>query len=277
VTDFFPRDSVIRRVSAEPAIMFGAGRALLLQLANPNVAQGVADHSDFQSNPFKRLRGTLEAVFAVAFGDEDLAHGVGDRIRWIHDHVTGPSYRANDPENLMWVHATLIDTALLCYERLVRPLSRRDREAFYQEATRVAEVFGCPRDAQPADLAAFDAYFAEQVERLAVTDVTRRLVRDIIEPTLPMKLHVPLAAPLALHRSAAIGLTPPRLRDEMVLAWTDRDQRRLDRFFGLARRAFAVTPRAIRVAPVLGAHRVLLRQARRHVSEYRENQEASSV
>lgn len=31
--DFFPEGAVIRRVSSEPALMFGAGRALLLQLA----------------------------------------------------------------------------------------------------------------------------------------------------------------------------------------------------------------------------------------------------
>ena len=77
--DHFPRGSVIRRVNIEPAIMFGAGRALLLQLAHPAVAQGVDDHSDFKGNPFKRLQGTLEATYAVVFGSDELAHGVGRR------------------------------------------------------------------------------------------------------------------------------------------------------------------------------------------------------
>jgi len=65
--DHFPKGSVIRRVNIEPAIMFGAGRALLLQLAHPAVAQGVDEHSDFKGNPFKRLQGTLEATYAVVF------------------------------------------------------------------------------------------------------------------------------------------------------------------------------------------------------------------
>ena len=56
---------IVRRVVAEPAVFFGAGRALLLQVAHPSVAQGVADHSEFQANPFKRLFGTLEATYAV--------------------------------------------------------------------------------------------------------------------------------------------------------------------------------------------------------------------
>ncbi|MBA3654321.1 MAG: DUF2236 domain-containing protein, partial [Actinobacteria bacterium] len=214
MSDFFPRGSVIRRVSDEPAVLFGAGRALLLQLAHPHVAQGVADHSDFQHNPFKRLQGTLEATYAMVFGTTELAEGVGRRIRWVHDHVVGPTYRANDPENLMWVHATLFDTALYCYERLVAPLSPADRETYYQEMTRVAEGFGCPRHAQPADLAAFEAYFAGQVAILDVTDVGRSLAADIVAPSLPFKLHVPLTPALSFHRRAAIGLTPARLREQ---------------------------------------------------------------
>ena len=81
--DRFAPDSVIRRVNAEPAVGFGAGRALLLQLAHPAVAQGVQDHSEFKKNPFKRLQGTLEAVAGVVFGSRELGDGIGRRVRWI--------------------------------------------------------------------------------------------------------------------------------------------------------------------------------------------------
>ncbi|HZN14039.1 MAG TPA: oxygenase MpaB family protein [Acidimicrobiales bacterium] len=272
----FSRDSVIRRVNAEPAILFGAGRALLLQLAHPSVAQGVDDHSDFQHNPFKRLQGTLEATYAVVFGDEALAAGVGRRIRWIHDHVTGPSYQANDPANLLWVHATLFDTALSCYERLVAPLSARDRETYYEEMTQVAAVFGCPRDAQPADLTAFERYFDEQVATLEVTDVGRALARDIVRPTLPLQLHWPLAPALGLHRRAAIGLTPAPLREKFEFAWTAADQRRLDRVMRAARATFLVTPRVARVAPGHLNGRYLLWRARRHVAAFDARVDASA-
>lgn len=103
-----------------------------------------------------RCRG-LEATFTAVFGPRDLAVGVGRRIRWIHDFVTGPSYRANDPENLLWVHATLLDTALRCCESLVRPLPPDERETYYQEMTEVAELLGCPQTAQPKSLADFEA------------------------------------------------------------------------------------------------------------------------
>src|SRR4051794_3350017 len=47
-------------LNREAMLLLGAGpRALLLQLAHPQVAAGVADHSDFSVDPWARLRGTL--------------------------------------------------------------------------------------------------------------------------------------------------------------------------------------------------------------------------
>jgi uncharacterized protein (DUF2236 family) len=268
MADVFPRDSVIRRVNAEPAIMFGAGRALLLQLAHPHVAAGVDEHSDFQHNPFKRLQGTLEAVYAMVYGDEELAAGVGRRIRWVHDFVVGPAYRANDPANLLWVHATLLDSALSCYQRLVRPLPPDEVETYYEEMTAVAAAFGCPRHEQPEDYAAFQAYWDEQVHTIQVTDTARRLARDILHPRLPLKLHVPLEPALALQRLVAVGSLPEPLRKQFGLEWNPRRQRRLDRVDILVRGATRVVPRAVRVAPVHLNGRFLLHQARKHVAQF---------
>ena len=268
MADLFPPDSLIRRVNAEPALLFGAGRALLLQLAHPNVAQGVADHSDFQHNPFKRLIGTLEATYAVVFGSEALAAGVGRRIKSIHDHVTGPGYQANDPANLLWVHATLADSALSCYEGLVAPLSAAERETYYREMATVGEVFGCPRSAQPADVDAFNVYFDAQIHTLRVTDVGRALARDIVAPRLPGNLQVPLAPALALHRLVAVGTLPEPLRDQFGFDWTAAQARHLDRVQRMARATFRTTPRTVRVAPIHLGGRLLLRRATRHSAEF---------
>ena len=268
----FPPDSVIRRVNEEPVILFGAGRALLLQLAHPHVAAGVAEHSDFQTNPFKRLQGTLEATYTMVCGDRVLADGVGRRIRWIHDFVTGPAYQANDPANLLWVHATLLDTALGCYERLVAPLSVADREIYYEEMAVVAEGFGCPRCAQPSTVAEFEAYFAEQVRTIDVTDVGRRLASDVVRPKLPLGLHVPLAPALALQRLLAVGTLPPRLRDQFGFGWDERKQRRLDRFDAMTRRTVRAVPRPARIAPINVYGRLLLHQAAKHVRQFDERQ-----
>ncbi|MBA2283713.1 MAG: DUF2236 domain-containing protein [Acidimicrobiia bacterium] len=268
MADLFAKDSIIRRVNAEPAIMFGAGRALLLQLAHPAVAQGVADHSDFQHNPFQRLLGTLEATVSVVFGSEELAAGIGRRIHWIHEHVVGPEYRANDPDNLLWVHATLLDSARSCYERLVRPLSAEEAATFYEEMTVVAEVFGCPRSAQPAGPAEFEAWFAATVDEIRITDTGRALARDIVAPKLPLKLHVPLAPQLWLHRLVAIGTTPTPLREQFGFGWDERRAAQLRRVEAVARASFSVAPRPIRVAGTQLGSVGFRRLAARHVAEF---------
>ncbi|MBV9284360.1 MAG: DUF2236 domain-containing protein [Acidimicrobiia bacterium] len=268
--DAFPANSMIRRVSDEPAIGFGAGRALLLQLAHPHVAAGVAEHSDFTEHPFKRLQGTLEAVYTMVYGDLALAESVGRRVQWIHGFVTSPAYRANDPANLLWVHATLLDSALSCYERLVRPLSHDEVETYYEEMAVIAERFGCPRSEQPATYAAFRDYFAEQVEAMDVTDVGRRLSADVLAPKLPAKLHVPLKPLLAVQRLVAVGTLPEPIRRRFGFSWDDRRQRRLDRVHAAARAYHRAIPRPVRIAPTHLQGRFLLAQARRHVAAWEQ-------
>ena len=52
------------------AVLLGAGpAALLLQIAHPSVAAGVAEHSTFEQDPIARLRGTLITTMDLIFGD----------------------------------------------------------------------------------------------------------------------------------------------------------------------------------------------------------------
>ena len=271
----FPPGAVVRRVNREPAILFGAGRALLLQLAHPAVAQGVADHSEFTVNPFTRLQGTLEAVNAAVFGSDELADRVGRRIHWVHDFVTGTGYRANDPENLLWVHATLADTALSCYERLVGPLTPDEAARYYEEMTRVAEVFGLDRADQPADLAEFRAYVDRMVSSLEVTETARELASFILRPRLPQRLDVPHGPLLDLQRLHAVGSLPPRLRAGYGLRWGDAHQRRYDASCRHLRAVNRRTPALVRTAPTALHSRLLLRRAERSVAAFERRRAAA--
>jgi uncharacterized protein (DUF2236 family) len=266
--DAFPQDALIRRVNAEPAIALGAGRALLLQLAHPAVAQGVQDHSDFKRNPLKRLQGTLEAMYAVVFGPEDLAAGVGRRVRWIHDFVTGPDYAANDPANLLWVHATLLDTAVKCYESLVEQLEPTARETYYEQMTEVAARFGCARDDQPRTYVDFRRYFDETVAAVEVSDVGRDLGAFILDPALPLRLHVPMRPLLRFNRTLTVGMLPPSLRGQFGFAWSVDDERRYERAVRRLRRVFGVTPHALRTSGTRVQGVYLLWLARRHVRRF---------
>jgi uncharacterized protein (DUF2236 family) len=258
MTDFFPRGSVIRRVSSEPAIGFGAGRALLLQVAHPVVARGVAEHSRFKTNPFARLRATAEAMYAVVFGSTEVALATGARVRRVHEFVKGPGYRANDVENLLWVHATLCDSAVDAYRRFVGKLSTRDAEAYYEEMKHVGELFGLSACAMPAGLPEFGAYVDNMISTIPVSELSRSLAGDIVNPPLPVAARVSLAPAAAVHRFIAVGTTPRRIRDELGLRWSGREQRVLDEIATALRLATRVTPPALRAAPAVLAGRLIL-------------------
>ena len=268
MTAHFPRGSVIRRVNIEPAIALGAGRALVLQLARPEVAQGVADHSDFKRNPFSRLLGTLEATYAVVFGSADLAEGVGRRLRWIHSHVVGAGYSANDPTHLLWVHATLVDTALRCYEDLVATLPVADAETYYQEMRRVAEVFGVPAALQPKSLTAFRAWFDHELRRLEVTDTGRDLIGFVLDPELPLRLHRPLGPLLRAQRTFTLGSLPDPVRDQLEAPWGTAESAAFERLRRRARQTFQWLPAPVRTAPNVAVGPLLMHQAARHVRAF---------
>lgn len=239
----FGDDAVIRWVAAEPALIVGGGRALLLQLAHPKVARGVADHSDFEHDPLPRLAGTLDFLTFVVWGTPEEAERAAATVRRMHDHVTGPGYSAGDPELQTWVNATLIDTALDLYARLFGPLPEPVAERYYEDATEVASVLGCPREAQPADLAEFRAYFARTVAGLQVTATARDLARAVLEGG---RLPAYLKPMLPLSRFVTAGLLPPSIRDQYDLTWGPYRDRSLNVLLRTIGRAGHLVPRAMR-------------------------------
>jgi uncharacterized protein (DUF2236 family) len=246
VAGLFPDDAVIRRVSGEPILLLGGGRALLMQLAHPQVAAGVADHSGFEKDPFGRLQRTLEATYTIVFGTTEEADLVARQLWAVHEHVTGPGYHANDPELLMWVHATLVDTALRVHARFLRPLNGKDAERYYQDSMVVGEVLGVPRDLQPPNLVAFGRYVRHMVGTLEVTDTARQLADAVLHPRLPF-----VAEPgLALARELTAGLLPRPLREQFGLGW-DRNRKAALLLAGSASRTVLPrVPSIVRRAPV---------------------------
>ena len=128
------------RVNREQALLLGGSRALLMQAAHPLVVQGVADHSNFRQNPWARLRRTVETMGVVIYGSREDADKATARVRWVHSNIVsgtlqkpsgpfpaGTPYSAADPELVMWVHATLVDTALRVYQGWVQPLSEDEQ------------------------------------------------------------------------------------------------------------------------------------------------------
>ena len=198
----FPPDSAIRRIGGESALLLSGGRALLMQVAHPLVAAGVAEHSGFTRDPWRRLARTMQAVYGIVYGTADDAERIGQGVRRGHTHVrgvlreqvgrfpAGTAYRADDPELLLWVHATLVDNALEVHERFVGPVSPDDRAAFYADMKVVGEVFGVPPELLPATYDAFAAYVGGMLASgtLAVGSDARAVARAILDPPLPLPL-----------------------------------------------------------------------------------------
>ena len=230
-TGIFPPDAVVRRVDSEAVLILGGGRALLMQLAHPLVARGVAEHSGFESDPWSRLQRTLSAGYTIVFGTREQAEQTAAAVHAVHERVRGERYVANDPDLLLWVHATLVDTGLRVHRRFLGGLTAPDAERYYAESMTVAEMLGVPRAAQPADLTAFRDYVRSTVASLEVSDEARQLARSVLRPGLPFVVE-PLAE---LARQLTVGLLPRPLREQYGFGW-DRQRKAALLAAGLAAR-----------------------------------------
>ncbi|HXC77796.1 MAG TPA: oxygenase MpaB family protein [Candidatus Acidoferrum sp.] len=246
----YSEDSITRRVNRENVLFLGGGRALLMQLAHPKVAAGVDEHSDFRQHPLRRLRRTILMTMAIVFGDRETALAAAKGVNQVHARVKGRDYRALDPDLLLWVHATLMDTSLVTYETFVKPLLPSEREDFYQEFKLLGELLGIPRDRFPTALRDFNAYLGDMMEGgpLRVDARARALAKLVLRP--PTRL-LPGVAMLPMDVITA-GLLPPVLRSEYGLAWGAGQRRAYRVAVKTLPRLVALTPPLFRVWPLPG-------------------------
>ncbi len=250
----YPEDSITRRVNRENVLLLGGGRALLMQLAHPKVAAGVDEHSDFRARPIQRLRRTIRMTMAIVFGDRETALGAARAVKQTHGRVRGADYRALDPDLLLWVHATLVDSALVTYETFVKPLSSREREAFFQESKLLGELLGVPRERFPERFRDFGDYLDTMMAGEArVGPLARELGKLVLRPRLRL-LPGPAMVPF---EAVTAGLLPRTLREQYGLRWGVAQQRMYRLMVIALPRLVAVTPPVIRVWPLPG-HNVKL-------------------
>jgi uncharacterized protein (DUF2236 family) len=251
---FYGPGSEAWRLNREAMLLLGAGpRALLLQIAHPLVAAGVAEHSDFRSDPWQRLSGTLRSYLRIVYGSAESARAeirrLNDMHRGIRGDVTesfarerhGRRYSALDPELALWVHATLVDSTMAAFDAWLEPLGRGERARYYEETLPVGRAFGIPESLLPTDLEAFEAYLATMLAPggpIEVGPLARELADAITHP--PLGPAAAAAGPL-LGRIAplldavpsrayswlfwpSIGLLPVHVREGYELPWGIRQR-----------------------------------------------------
>ncbi|HYB69306.1 MAG TPA: oxygenase MpaB family protein [Candidatus Bathyarchaeia archaeon] len=257
---------VSRRVHQERVLLAGWGRAILLQLAHPLVACGVAEHSRFSRRPrewLRRLDRTLHAMLALTFGSADDVAATAARINGIHDRVHGPlgkaaggltagaRYSAHDPALLAWVHATLIDSFLLTYRRFVGPLDGLEADRYCSESSGVEAMLEIPAGRLPRTEAELRRYLADTMASgaIEVTDTARALARQVLAPPVPWLLGPVLQPLLRVAALPAVGLLPPAIREAYGLPWSTGRERALRLMTASSRAVLPLVPGTLRYWP----------------------------
>jgi len=227
---------------------------MLMQAAHPLVIAGANQTGMYERNPWKRLQRTLVLQYALTFGTRAEAHAAADRINEVHvringtDPVTGRRYDALDPDLLLWVHACLIESALL-FERLtVGRLDDRGRQRFHEEQMLAAELVRLPRERIPPTVPELEAYVEDTVRSgaLVVTDAARSVAGLFLDPPRDAQWRPVLRSVAGL----AFGTLPAEMRDGYGLPprMTERATRRAT--FALLRAARPLLPARFRfIAP----------------------------
>jgi uncharacterized protein (DUF2236 family) len=220
---YFGDRSMIRRVMRERAVGLSGPRALLMQAAHPLAVAGLLAHSGGLDEPYERLARTAQVLDAITFGDRAQADRMTAKVRAMHRRVrgrlpeavgiypAGTPYRADDPELLMWILYTLVDSAIVTYTIYVDSLTRLQRMALWEDYKVIGELFGLAPDEMPDGLDDLEAYGERMLtgEELHVGDWARKRAKQIVfEPPVPTQLR-PLVETVNF---ITIALLPDRIR-----------------------------------------------------------------
>jgi len=227
---YFTDDSMLRIVQREMVVALAGPRSLLMQAAHPVAFAGFFEATTMLAEPYPRLERTAKVLSAIAFGTREEADAATRPVRAVHRRVSGTlsessgrfpagtPWRADDPELLLWILATLVDSNLLVYQRYVRRLSRDEQEAYWQDFRLLGKLFGLPYKHAPVDLDAFEDYVAAMLASgdLHVGETARRLAVEIVmRPPVP-RLAVPA---LELANQITIGILPAEIRRLYGFRW----------------------------------------------------------
>jgi len=239
------------QIGRESVLFLGGGKAALLQLAHPLVAQAIDRHSRTRTDPLGRFRRTFDGVYRMVFGDLDQAFAAARRVHQIHARVA-----ANDPDALLWVYATLVATAIEVYDLIVAPLSYGERDRYFQESKRFARLFGIPDRLLPRDVGEFFAYYAESLASpsISVVPAAREMASFLFTPR-----HSIEAPALRWMKTMTAALLPERLRAEYGLGYTRLERHAFAASVFTLRASYPRLPGTLRYLP---AYRAACRRLR---------------
>ncbi len=216
----FGPESVAWRIHADPVMLVGGLRALLVQALEPRAMAAVDQHSKFREDPWGRLERTTNFVVATTYGDTATAAAAAARVRKVHerirgtDPVTGEQYAADDPDLLLWIHAVEVESFLLAYRTYAGRVGAADADRYVAEMARVAEMVELPAGRAPQSEAELGEYL-RSVRGLRVTPAAIDGLRVVMFPPMSLRYR-----PLwAIPTTAAVAILPGYARRLYRIPW----------------------------------------------------------
>jgi uncharacterized protein (DUF2236 family) len=257
---YFGPTSATWKIGSEAIVTLGGARAVLMQLAHPLVAQAVHTHSSYMHNPFGRAERTFLMSQMLAFGSTPTSRQGARIINRLHTHVQGTlpasagdyakgsPYFARDPDLLLWVHATVVDTVLLFYPLFVAPLSQEEQEQYYQESKVIAHLLGLTASNMPKTVNDLHIYIHDMVHsnHLAATPQARELARQVLFPAGPPVLRLFCYFSLGI----TCALLPSPIRDIYGLEWDNKQQIIFELLMCGMRMTIPYLPTKLRIFPI---------------------------
>ena len=209
-------------VHADFGTLVGGIRALLMQALHPGTLAGVAQHSRYKQDALGRLAGTIRWLTVTTFGSFTAVSNEASRVNRLHTRVVGEyvdgndqpkSYRAADPDLLLWVHIAFMDSFLRAHQQFAWREIPGGADNYVRQWAVSVEQLGLSE--VPLDEAQLLATIDDFVNRglLQVNDTTREVVKFIKDPPLP-----PVARFVyTLLFQAAVVSLEPRFREMLGL------------------------------------------------------------
>jgi uncharacterized protein (DUF2236 family) len=227
---YFDDSSMLRRVQREHVVALSGPRALLMQAAHPVAFTGFFMSTGALEDPYSRLQRTARVLDTITWGSRADADNATAAVRRIHatkrgtlpeavgKFPAGTPWAADDPELLLWILATLTDSAWIVHQRYVRPLRRSERDSYWRDMQVMGRLFGMSDSDMPDTSIELETYVRDMIagDVLHVSEQARELgIQVVLNPPVPL-----LARPLLeLANFVTVGLLPGKIRRQYRLGW----------------------------------------------------------
>ncbi len=234
-----------------------AGANVVMQLSRLPIGHGVAESrvetGALTKHPIKRTRTTLGYILVALLGNDEQRASVGREVNRQHQQVhslvdDAVSYNAFHTDLQLWVAACMYQGALDAVTFAYGPQTSSTLDELYLHCARFATTLQVSPAQWPESREAFEVYWRESLRLIAMDDVTRTYLRNLVSLTfLPRVFRIGLGP---LYELITAGFLPEEFRRELGLTWSDARQRRFNVLLRVASATHRTLPRRAREFPL---------------------------